>query len=136
ASVRAQTYCNWQAYVTIDPCGDSTGDAARLARGTDRRIEIVTNRTRLYAMQNLVNGIKRSLALHDDVIVVLDGDDWLANEYALEIIASTYERHDCWATYGSWLSNDPSHTGMPSGLWPAYEPCITDFRHTTWLGTA
>ena len=136
ASVRAQTYSNWQAYVTIDPCGDRTSDAARIASDGDQRIEITRNRTRLYAMQNLINGIQRSLAAPDDVIVVLDGDDWLASEHALGIIASTYERHDCWATYGSWLSNDPSHAGLPQGLWPAYDPGTTDFRHTQWLGTA
>jgi len=136
ASVRAQTYSNWQAYVTIDPCGDRTAEAARMATEGDLRIEIARNRTRLYAMQNLINAIHRSLAAPDDVIVVLDGDDWLASEHALGIIASTYERHDCWATYGSWLSNDPSHTGMPRGLWPAYDPSTTDFRHTQWLGTA
>jgi glycosyltransferase involved in cell wall biosynthesis len=136
ASVHAQTYSNWQAYVTIDPCGDRTGEAARIASDGDARIEIVRNRTRLFAMQNLINGIQRSQAAPDDVIVVLDGDDWLASEHALGIIASTYERHDCWATYGSWLSNDPSQSGMPRGRWPAYDSGTTDFRNTTWLGTA
>jgi len=135
-SVRAQTYANWRACVTIDPCGDRTIEAARNASDGDVRIEITQNRRRLYAMQNLINGIRRSRAEADDVIVVLDGDDWLASEHALGIIASTYERYDCWATYGSWLSNDPSHSGMPRGLWPAYDPDTTDFRHTEWLGTA
>jgi glycosyltransferase involved in cell wall biosynthesis len=135
-SVRAQTYSNWRAYVTIDHCGDRTGEAASLASDGDERIEIARNCTRVYAMQNLINGIHRSLAAPDDVIVVLDGDDWFATEHALEIIASTYERHDCWATYGSWLSNDTSHSGMPRGLWPAYDPGTTDFRLAPWLGTA
>jgi len=53
-----------------------------------------------------------------------------------ELLHPPYERHDCWATYGSWLSNDPSHAGLPQGLWPAYDPGTTDFRHTQWLGTA
>jgi len=87
-------------------------------------------------MHNLIHGIQRSQVEPDDVIVVLDGDDWLATDTALEIIASTYERYDCWATYGSWVSNDPSHIGLPHGLWPAYPKDTADFRLAQWLGTA
>jgi glycosyltransferase involved in cell wall biosynthesis len=136
ASVRAQTYGNWQACVTIDPSGDYTYDAALTASSGDVRIEVQQNRTRLYAMQNLILGTQRSQAAPDDVIVVLDGDDWLASTQALEVIASAYERDDCWATYGSWISNDPSHTGLPRGRWPAYAPDTTNFRQAQWLGTA
>ena len=100
------------------------------------RIEIRQNGRQFYAMQNLIIAIQRSPAAADDVIVVLDGDDWFASERALEIIVSTYQQHDCWATYGSWLSNDCSHTGMPQGRWPAYDPSTTDFRRALWLGTA
>jgi hypothetical protein len=87
-------------------------------------------------MRNLIQGIQQSQAAPDDVIVVLDGDDRLATDRALEVIAEYYRRCNCWATYGSWVSNDPSHTGMPRGLWPAYPENTTDFRNAPWLGTA
>lgn len=69
----------------------------------------------------------------EDVIVSLDGNDWLPREDALQIISDTYERFGCWVTYGSWWS-----TGGPmgTGLWPAYPDGATDFRHTPWLATA
>lgn len=136
ASVRAQTYQNWQAYVTVDPCGDGTYEAAVSASAGDSRIHVTRNSTRLFAMQNLIQGVRQSLAAPDDVIVVLDGDDWLATDAALELIACAYQRHDCWTTYGSWISNDPAHTGNPGGLWPAYPADTTDFRRAPWLGTA
>jgi glycosyltransferase involved in cell wall biosynthesis len=136
ASIRGQSCTDWEAYVTVDPAGDRTARAARDARGCDGRIHIAENEEPRYAMCNLIAGITRSGAAQDDVIVVLDGDDWLATPRAFEIIAATYERHDCWATYGSWLSNDPSHTGLPRGLWPAYPPGTTRFRDEPWLGTA
>ena len=136
ASVRGQTYRNWQAYINVDPCGDRTFEVARNGGDGDTRIHITRNSTRLYAMHNLINGIQRSEASPDDVIVVLDSDDWLATDQALEIIASTYKQHDCWATYGSWLSNDASHTGLPRGLWPPYPEETTEFRKVQWLGTA
>lgn len=136
SSVRRQNYRNWEAYVTVDPCGDDTPLAAHDASAGDQRFHVYNNPVRLYAMCNLINGIERSQAAPEDVIVVLDGDDWLATDKALEVIAATYERHDCWGTYGSWVSNDSTHTGLPRGQWPPYPDSTTDFRHAQWLGTA
>ncbi len=79
---------------------------------------------------------RRRSAEPDDLIVILDGDDWFATDQALARIVAEYERHGCWMTYGSWITNDPSRKGLKAGLWPAYPEGTTTFRETTWLGTA
>ena len=135
-SVIDQSYENWVAYVTVDPCGDKTfANAARVA-ATDPRIHVRRNLTRRYSLRNLVDAIDRSKSDPEDVIVTLDGDDWLASRDALRTIAEVYERCDCWMTYGSWLSNVPGPNGRYDGLWPAYPEGTNDFRRTRWLGTA
>ena len=131
-SLRAQTWRDWQAYVTVDPSGDRTYQRAIEARRHDERIHIRCNERRHYSMRNLVDGIARSEAAPDDVIVILDGDDWLMHDDALALIAREYARHDCWMTYGSWVSNDPA----TPGFWPPYPKDTTDFRKLRWLGTA
>jgi hypothetical protein len=136
ASIRAQRYAHWRAMVTVDPCGDATFDRATNAADGDPRIDIHLNATRLFSMANLVDGVRRTSATPDDVIVVLDGDDWFYSDSALETIAAAYARYDCWMTYGSWLSNDPRHEGMPRGMWPAYPEETVDFRRAEWLHTA
>jgi glycosyltransferase involved in cell wall biosynthesis len=135
-SVKSQTYGDWQAFVTVDPCGDRTFAAATSARDGDPRIYIEKNPTRRYAMHNLVNGIGRSGADLEDIIVVLDGDDWFATDRALDVIAGTYRMFDCWMTYGSWISNVAGPSGRYDGSWPAYPDRTTDFRRSRWLGTA
>jgi hypothetical protein len=107
-----------------------------LAAGSDTRIRIRQNATRRYSMFNHVESIRRSNAEPEDVIVTLDGDDWLADKEALQRIADTYQRYDCWLTYGSWLSNVVGPTGVRNGLWPAYPEGTTDFRRHRFLGTA
>src|SRR5205823_1838336 len=87
---------------------------------------------RLYSMANLVRAIERSRAQPEDIIVVLDGDDWFYTENALQIIADTYATYDCWLTYGSWVSN----VAHIAGRLPAYDEGTTDFRHAEWLATA
>jgi glycosyltransferase involved in cell wall biosynthesis len=132
ASIRSQSFVDWQAYVTIDPCGDETHRHASLARVGDPRIYIHRNDNRQFTMANLIQGIRWSAAQREDVVVVLDGDDWFATPGALQIIHDTYRRFDCWMTYGSWVSDHPR---MP-GMWPAYPENVSDFRNHQWLGTA
>jgi glycosyltransferase involved in cell wall biosynthesis len=135
-SVRAQTFSAWEACVTVDPCGDDTHARARHAAAADPRVHVRANRVQRYSMANLVDAIRRSNAAPEDVIVVLDGDDWFAGNDSLQIIADAYERFDCWVTYGSWLSVKLAPSGQPNGRWPAYPEGTVDFRGHPFLGTA
>ena len=135
-SLRTQTFQRWEAFVTVDPCADDTAQRAFDVRGGDGRIDIRVNSERRYAMNNLVHAVGRSGAGPDDLIIILDGDDWLATDRALERIVAEYQRHACWMTYGSWITNDPSREGQSAGRWPAYPDGTTRFREVTWLGTA
>jgi glycosyltransferase involved in cell wall biosynthesis len=130
-SVRMQTFLDWQAIVTVDRRGDRTYQRAIEASEGDGRIVITRNRRRLYPMENIVRAIRRSNAEPEDVIVILDGDDWFLTEGVLELIAAQYAGDDCWLTYGSWISNSERHPGCL----PAY-PDDADFRTEPWLGTA
>jgi glycosyltransferase involved in cell wall biosynthesis len=136
SSVRAQSFASWEAFVTVDPCGDDTWKHAVAAAKRDPRIHLHRNKIRRYSMHNLIRAIVRSKADHEDVIASLDGDDWLSDRDALRLIADTYERYDCWVTYGSWVSNVVGPSGRPDGLWPAYPDDTTDFRRNRFLGTA
>ncbi len=132
ASVRRQTYSAWRAHVTIDRTGDATFAEALAASAGDERIAITRNDTRRFPMANLVSAIARSGAAPDDIIIVLDGDDWLIDDEAFALIDRTYAESGCWVTYGSWISNRPERPG----LWPPYAAGTTDFRSEPWLGTA
>ena len=132
ASLRTQTYARWEAYVTVDHCGDKTLEEAVRGKEKDDRIRITQNESRLYSTANLVRAIERSRAGPEDIIVILDGDDWFHTDDALQIIVDTYAEHDCWMTYGSWVSN----VAHIVGRLPAYPEGATDFRQMEWLATA
>ena len=131
-SLKRQSYPHWQAFVTVDRRGDATYERAIAARDGDARIHVTQNERRLYAMRNIVRAVERSGAGAEDVIVILDGDDWLIVDDALARIVAAYEERGCWMTYGSWISNQDGHPGR----WPAYADGTRDFRGERWLGTA
>src|SRR3954447_13698784 len=100
-SILSQSVHDWQAFVTIDPSGDSTLPLAVAARQGDPRIHIHHNSQWQGSMLNTIEAIRRSNAHAEDVIVILDGDDKFATPHALRIIEDTYRNSDCWLTYGS-----------------------------------
>jgi len=132
-SIKRQTYPHWEAYVTVDPCGDRTFERALVGQDDDTRIVVTRNFTPLYSMANLVRAIERSQAQPEDVMVVLDGDDWFYTDQALQVIVDTYIKHDCWLTYGSWV---PNVNNGYVGQWPPYPEGTTDFRSHRYLATA
>jgi glycosyltransferase involved in cell wall biosynthesis len=136
SSVRSQSLASWEAYVTADATTDATYKRALAAAGSDSRIHVHRNRTRRYSMYNHIRSIRRSQAAPEAVIATLDGDDWFSDDHALRQIADAYEMHDCWVTYGSWLSNVPNRQGRRDGLWPGYPDGDVDFRRHRFLGTA
>jgi glycosyltransferase involved in cell wall biosynthesis len=132
SSIRSQSVIDWEAYVTIDPCGDATHEQACLAGAGDPRIHIHQNIERQFTMANLIQGVRWCATGREDIVVVLDGDDWFATSDALSIIQETYLKFNCWMTYGSWVADQPTMQGM----WPAYPEDLSDFRNHEWLGTA
>jgi glycosyltransferase involved in cell wall biosynthesis len=131
-SLHEQTFAEWEAFVTIDPCGDRTAERAQEAAQGNARVRIRVNAERQFTMVNLIEAVRRSGTDPEDILVILDGDDWFVRRDALRLIADTYAATACWMTYGSWISDHPK---MP-GRWPAYPEGTEDFRNHEWLGTA
>lgn len=102
-SVRRQTYPHWSHAVVDADSQDKTYDAAR-RHLTHNKTHVHRNPTgkRLGPLQNAYN---LWMKLPDDeVIVWLDGDDWLATDSALDILARTYASPvDPWVTYGQFM---------------------------------
>ena len=132
ASLRMQTYSDWRAVVTVDEATNEDSVAAEAAVDGDARISLVHCARRLYVLQNTALAVRNSEAAPEDIVAILDGDDWLARVDALELVARAH-RAGAWVTYGSWVSNHRSQD-YPSRL-PAY-PEGVDLRWYPWLATA
>ncbi len=57
--------------------------------------------SRATALPNIHNGIMNFCTDPEDIVVILDGDDWLLTRTALTFINNFYNQHDCWMMYGS-----------------------------------
>ncbi len=103
-SVLNQNHDNFTVIYTDDMSPDGTADAVKRVIGSKNahdKFKLIRNEDRLGAMQNLYNMIHT--CEDDDIVVTLDGDDWLANNNVLRKIDEVYSDPDVWFTWGSYV---------------------------------
>jgi len=67
------------------------------------------NKGALYSQVEAINALSPE---DDDVIVWVDGDDWLAHQNVLKYLSKFYDAHKCLMTYGNYRP-DPSSDTCP-----------------------
>lgn len=110
ASVLSQDYPFFRVVFIDDASTDETLSKARVFienYGARREVEIVHNEINQGGLENIYNAVMR--AADDEIIVNVDGDDWLKNDQVLRFLAGVYKKGNIWLTYGQY-ENFPSGT--------------------------
>jgi hypothetical protein len=102
-SIKRQKNQNFKCTLIDDMSTDGSYQVAEKLIGTDERFTLIKNMKKCYALSNIVRAIKLSGASKDDVIILLDGDDWFSSSLALTHLNKYYNSKDCWLTYGSYI---------------------------------
>lgn len=96
------------------------------------------NTKRKYRLQNIIDAMKHFK--DDDIVCLLDGDDWLSTERALEIIDRAYQDNPHFEyIYTNWMYSHNQQIGIsrpiPNNDWDAYrDPWITSAMATFKVG--
>ncbi|BDC34105.1 hypothetical protein Noda2021_00630 [Candidatus Dependentiae bacterium Noda2021] len=102
-SLFVQNYRNWHL-IYIDDC--STDGTAQLVEdfvkehAMDHYVTIVKNKERRGHLANQYDAIHA--CNKDEIIVILDGDDWFAHDGVLSYLNTIYQDPDVWLTYGQF----------------------------------
>jgi len=97
-SLLGQSNQNWIAIF----CDDASTDGTSNIIPKDDRFFIRKNTTRITALPNIHNGIVESNLLDEDIICILDGDDFLIRHDAVDIINNLYQDNTL-LTYGQYV---------------------------------
>lgn len=97
-SIMQQNYKNWIAIF----CDDESNDNTTKYIPNDKRFIIRRNEKRVTALPNIHLGITESNLNDDDIIVILDGDDFLIRRDVLDIINNLYQ-DETLLTYGQYV---------------------------------
>jgi len=134
-SIKIQNNKNYKVCI-IDDFSDT--DESRnliLKYCRENNWEHIFNTERKYALYNIQKGIEHLNCDDDDVIVLLDGDDWFFDYEVLDKLAENY-KDDIYLTYGQYISSAGTDTSLGYTFMPN-ESIIKNklYRKIPWLFT-
>jgi len=99
-SVMSQKYENYKVIFVDDASTDKSWD---LLPHDNKKVICIKNEVNVTALPN----IHHAIMYHcnpEDIVVLVDGDDWLPSKNVLKYLNDFYNENDCWVTYGqaSW----------------------------------
>lgn len=133
-SIRRQTIRGWKCVVVDDCSTDGTYEAAVAAASGDDRVLVVRNARRQGALANIAHAIDRHSAESKDVVVTVDGDDWLAHERVLERLLDLYRNPRVQLTYGQFRQVGSGHIGWCAD-YPDDVKMARAYRHHAWIAS-
>ncbi len=103
-SVFNQKNQNWRL-IYIDDCSvdDTFAKASALVKqqGKESQVTLIKNEKRCGALENLYRAIHS--CSDDEIVLTLDGDDWLAGPDVLSTLENIYRDPYIWMTYGNYV---------------------------------
>lgn len=116
-SVFNQKYENWHIIYTEDCSTDNTYELVKAhiaARNMTDKVTLIKNTERRYPMANHYNAVQK--CKDTDIIVILDGDDWFADDSVLSYLNNVYSDPNIWLTYGQFHQWPTNHRGWASEM--------------------
>jgi glycosyltransferase involved in cell wall biosynthesis len=103
-SIMTQTYRDFTCYITSDKSTDNSVNLIKqLIKNDSRFIIVEDDDIKLYQTGNFDRVIRNNPNIKDDdIIVEVDGDDWLPDSYVFERIKKLYDDKDVWIANGSF----------------------------------
>jgi hypothetical protein len=131
-SIEEQEYENYECIICDDISSDNTPGVCRESISKNDKIRVLTNTEKKFALKNIYDSINILSPSDEDVILVLDGDDWLSTPYVLSNLSRYYTDEGCWMTYGSFVEYPTGHVGAESSGYSTEVIEGNSFRQDKW----
>lgn len=119
ASVFEQRYSNYRVIYVDDSSTDDTYEKVKkYIEDTKQqsRVTLIRNKENVKAVENFYRAFHT--CKDDEIVVMLDGDDWLAHDRVLTVLNDCYADPAVWITYGSYVEYPSYKKGESRGEIP------------------
>ena len=103
ASILNQTYDNYEVFYIDDASTDNTYEKVKEIVQELQNWKIIKNIENKGATHNYFHNLADYIKDPEDIIIHLDGDDWLYDETVLHKLNDFYNKKNCWMTYGGFV---------------------------------
>jgi glycosyltransferase involved in cell wall biosynthesis len=108
-SIMSQKYGDFKCYITDDMSTDNTVILVKNMIEGDDRFILIENKVKMYQPGNYDQVIRNNPNIKDnDVVVEVDGDDWLPDSKTLTRISDVYLNENVWIANGSFKYSNGS----------------------------
>ena len=104
-SIKCQTYDNYKVIYINDNSTDNTENVLLPLIENDNRFIYIKNESNQGALKNMLNGFE-NYCEENDIVLQVDGDDWLSTPTVLENLNELYNKYDYWMSYGKMVAYD------------------------------
>ncbi len=102
-SIKNQTYANFIVYLIDDMSSDNTFTIAQKCINKDIRFNLIKNTEKKWKVKNFIDVIKNNKNIDPfDILVEIDPDDKLKDEYVLEKIYKIFKKKNIWICGTKW----------------------------------
>ena len=102
-SLKNQYYTNFKAYFIDDVSTDNSYNVAKETIGSDDRFVLIKNKIKKHKTKNFIDIIRNNNDIKwDDVIIELDGDDRLTDNFVLGRLNKVFMDENIWVCGSKW----------------------------------
>jgi glycosyltransferase involved in cell wall biosynthesis len=105
-SIKNQYYTEFVAYMVDDMSTDDSYNVALEAIDGDERFILIKNTEKKYKTKNFIDVINNPDIDWDDVIIEIDGDDQLSDNFVLGLINKIYTNENIWICGSKWMDKN------------------------------
>ena len=134
-SVAKQDYNNFSHHLIDDISTDNTNSIIKKYSEAYEVTNLITNTEKKYALKNIYDTLESLDLSDDDIVVILDGDDWLANNKVFHKLNEIYNKEDCWMTYGSYVEYPSMMKGKFAKKIPSQIIENSSYRSSEWMSS-
>ena len=134
-SIQKQDYKNYSVTYIDDLSTDKSSDIYKNLTRKQNNFKIIVNENKNYALKNISEAIQLLKADDDDIIIVLDADDWLSSPQVLSYLNTFYQENKCLMTYGSYMYYPFGDPGIEPSDYPAEVVKNNAYREDKWRAT-
>ena len=136
ASILNQTYTNYDVLYIDDASTDNTFQRVNDIVGHLPNWKVVKNETNMRRGYNLSPHnpiIQEFMDDDEDILMFVDGDDWLYDESVLAKMNDLYNEKNYWMTYGKFICYPTGHEGYPQNTdYPDEVHQTKNYRRDQW----
>lgn len=105
-SIISQKYKNWKSIIINDASTDRTLEVIKqilMNNENKNHFSVFDRNVNVGALENTIFGTNKICKDDEDIIIIVDGDDWLIDSGVLNYLNEVYQNENIWLTYGNFI---------------------------------